>query len=371
MFLNNSSAETYENCMRKGYWSREFLGLGGPGGIEPLYLNENLLFGILVHAMLAQLYAGKVVHESIELGWEEFKDGLDFEALDYEEKNKWQENYEWASRIMQEYDIWRTENDDFQPLQIESEGCVILGEECYQCGADYPDTPASELLACPTCNAEVHHWVFRTDLVLADGNYVEIMDHKTAKSVSELYIDSWDTSMQQWGYCYGYSKATGMEVTGYRMNIIRKLKTIGTPAQTMKNCPTCNARKKKPPVMLGCQMCNSTGKVEKENNPSDSPFQRPDTYDYNDERRERFLRHRIGTIRRILLERIIFKDHPDDAWPMNPKACYTYGKCSFLKLCWEGNPETWYEPSDILLEKFRAKKEDYVTVREMAKEEMR
>lgn len=373
MFLNNSSAEVYENCWRKGFWSREYRGLGGPGGIEPRYRNENLMFGVLVHAMLAQLYAGKVVHEAIELGWEEFKTEFDFDDFDYEEQNKWQENYEWAGRILQEYDLWREENDDFQPLQIETEGCVVLGEECYQCGAEYPetanDTPAA-FTACPTCEAEVHHWVFRIDIVIADGNYVEIVDHKTAKSASDLYIASWDFSMQQYGYCYGYSKATGMEVTGYRMNIIRKLKTIGTPQQTMKNCPTCNNRTKKPPTKHNCQTCEGTGKVEKENNPSDQPFQRPHTYDFNDERRERFVRQRTSTIRRIKAERELFEMAPDEAWPMNPKACFTYGKCPFLRLCYEGDPEVWYEPSDILLDNFEPKGEDYVTVRELAKEEM-
>ena len=176
--------------------------------------------------------------------------------------------------------------------------------------------------------------------------------------------------MQQYGYCYGYSKATGMEVTGYRMNIIRKLKTIGTPLQTTKKCPTCNARTKKAPTIYDCTTCMATGRVEKENNPADTPFQRPPTYEYNDERRERFIRHRIGTIRRILHERDLFIDSPDEAWPMNPKACYTYGKCPFLRLCWEGDPDTWYKPSDILLDNFQAKGDDYVTVREMAKEEM-
>ena len=368
MFLNNSSAETYENCWRKGFWSREFKGLGGPGGIEPLYKNENLMFGVLVHAMFAQLYAGKVVHEAVELGWLEFKEEFAFDEMDYEDQNKWQENYEWAGRIMQEYDIWREENDDFQPLQIEAEGCVVLGEECYQCGTEYPSTDTtSELVACPTCGAEVHHWVFRTDIVLSDGNYVEVMDHKTTKSASDLYIASWDTSMQQWGYCYGYGKATGMDVTGYRMNIIRKLKTIGTPAQTTKQCPDCrNGSKKK----KSCTTCNYTGRVERENNPSDTPFQRPATYDFNDERRERFVRQRINTIRRIQAERALFEENPDEAWPMNPKACYTYGKCPFLKLCYEGDPERWYEPGDILLDSFHAKGEDYVTVRELAKEEM-
>ncbi len=196
------------------------------------------------------------------------------------------------------------------------------------------------------------------------------MDHKTAKSASDLYLASWDTSMQQWGYCYGYSKATGMEVSGYKMNIIRKLKTIGTPQQTLKNCPVCNNRTKKAPTRQNCLYCEMTGKIEKENNPSDQPFQRPDAYDYNDERRERFIRQRVGTIRRILAERKLFKKHPDEAWPMNPKACYTYGKCAFLKLCYEGDPEKWYEPGDVLLDKYRAKGEDYVSVRQLAREEM-
>lgn len=371
MFLNNSSAETYENCWRKGYWSREFMGLGGPGGIEPQYLNENLLFGILVHAMLAQLYAGKVVSEAIELGWEEFKNGVDFDEFDYEDQNKWQENYEWAGRIMQEYDIWRMEHDDFQPLQIEAEGCVVLGEECYRCGAEYPESERPDALtSCSTCGAEVHHWVFRTDLVIADGNYVEVMDHKTAKSASALYLDSWDSSFQQWGYCYGYSKATGMEVSRYKMNIIRKLKTIGTPQQTTKNCPTCNNRTKKAPIRMGCLTCEGTGKVEKENNPADQPFQRPETYDYNDERRELFIRQRVGTIRRILAERELFKSNPDEAWPMNPKACFTYGKCPFHRLCYGGDPGKWYKPGDVLLDKYNPKDEDYVSVRQMAREEM-
>ena len=172
MFLNNSSAETYENCMRKGYWTREFGGLGGPGGIEPFYKNENLMFGVLVHAMLAQLYAGKVVSEAIELGYAEFKEEFKFDEMDYADQNLWQENYEWAGRIMQEYDIWRTENDDFQPLQIEAEGCVVLGEECYQCGIEYFETEKpDELTSCTACGAEIHHWVFRTDIVLADGNF--------------------------------------------------------------------------------------------------------------------------------------------------------------------------------------------------------
>lgn len=371
MFLNNSSAETYENCMRKGFWTREFTGMGGPGGIEPMYINENLMFGVMVHAMLAQLYAGKPVHEAIELGWDEFKLEYDFDALDYDDQNKWQENYEWAGRLMQEYDIWRMENDDFQPLQVEAEGCVVLGEECYRCGVEYPETAVpAELTVCAACNAEVHHWVFRTDLVIADGNYIEVMDHKTAKSASDLYLQSWDSSFQQAGYCYGYSKATGMEVTGYRMNIIRKLKTVGTPQQTTKNCPVCNNRTKKAPTRQNCQTCDMTGKVEKENNPSDTPFQRPPTYDYNDHKRELFIRQRVGTIRRILAERELFKESPDEAWPMNPKACFTYGKCPFLTLCYGGTPATWYEPGDILLDRFKAKGDDYVTVREMAKEEM-
>jgi hypothetical protein len=176
--------------------------------------------------------------------------------------------------------------------------------------------------------------------------------------------------MQQYGYCYGYGKATGMEVTGYRMNIVRKLKTIGTPQQTQKNCPVCNNRTKKAPTRQNCENCNFTGKVEKENNPSDTPFQRPPTYEYNDNRRELFIRQRIGTIRRILAERKLFEESPDEAWPMNPKACYTYGKCPYLKLCYTDDPGTWYEPCDILLDNFQAKSDDYVSVREMAKEEM-
>jgi hypothetical protein len=369
MYLNNSSAETFEDCPRKFYWQREYLGLGGPGGIEPQYTNEALLFGQLVHGGLAYLYAGDHVVNAAEKAIADSRRDMNFDELDYEEQNKWEANYEWFTRILQAYDEWRSEEDDFQPFQIEAEGCVVLGEECYRCGAEYPHVASpSELLVCPTCGAEVHHWVFRTDLVLSDGNYVEVLDHKTTKSASDLYIASWDTSMQMWGYCYGYSKATGMDVTGYRMNIIRKLKSIGTPAQTLKQCPSCrNGSKKK----VGCETCGGEGKVERENNPSDQPFQRPETYDYNDERRERFVRQRINTIQRIMAERERFKEEPDAAFPCNPKACYSYGKCPFIKLCYEGDPERWYEPNDQQLDRFVAKGEDYVSVRQLAREEAR
>lgn len=369
MFLNNSSAETYEDCWRKGYWSRETRILGGPGGIEPIYQNEALTFGQLIHAILANLYANIPYDEAVEKAVEEAKNDMSFDSLDYEEKNRWMANFEWAGRITYAYDEWRKENDDFQPFQIESEGCVVLGEECYQCGARYPHAePASDLTSCPTCEAEVHHWVFRTDLVITDGNYVEILDHKTTKSASDLYIQSWDYSFQQWGYCYGYSKATGMEVSGYRMNILRKLKSIGTPAQSTKQCPSCrNGSKKK----KSCETCGGEGRVERENNPSDQPFQRPDIYDWNDERRELFVRQRINTIRRIQDERKKFEENPDEAWPMNPKACFTYGKCPFFRLCYEGNPARWWEPGDVLLDKFRARPKDYVSVRQLAREEAR
>jgi len=371
MFLNNSSAETYEDCWRKGFWSREYIGLGGPGGIETHWTNENLVFGQLIHAILAQLYAGRSVNNAIKLGVWEIRGLLKFDQLDYEEQNKWQENFEWAGRLMEAYDVWREDVDDFQPLQIESEGCVVLGEICYDCGAEYPNAYLEEnptaLHKCINCGAEVHHWVFRTDLVIADGNYVEVLDHKTTKGASATFIESWERNFQMYGYAYGYEKATGMPVSGYRMNIIRKLKTVGTPQQTTKQCPVCRNGKHK---VQWCENCNHTGRVERENNPSDQPFIRPDTYEWTEKKKELFVLQRQITIRRIMHERAVFDVNPEEAWPMNTKACYNMGRCPFIKLCFDGDAVKWYEPGDLLLgDTYRPRPEDYVSVRKMALEE--
>jgi hypothetical protein len=80
--------------------------------------------------------------------------------------------------------------------------------------------------------------------------------------------------------------------------------------------------------------------------------------------------HRLNTIERIRAERDRFEDEPEVAWPMNHKRCYAYNKpCPFLKLDHRTSTD-WHNPPIELLDNFIPNGEDYVNVKEMAREEM-
>ena len=289
----------------------------------------------------------------------------------FEDRNKWAEHFDWIGRIMSAYLPYAQEKDDFTTIQIEAEGCVVLGEICYRCGKAYPETEDPEqLLLCPSCATEVNHWVFRVDMAVNRGEHhptVQIIDHKTTSSLGDNYLLQWHNSFQMWGYCYGYAKRSGLKVSGYLVNIIRKLKSIGQEESTTKTCPDCRNGVKK---RLSCGTCLSTGKVEKEVKGDDVPFVREED-SWNDYKKEIFVRNRLNTVTRILDEKERFKHEPDAAWPMNPKSCFKMGRCAFWKLCYTPNdPEKWYEPTDDQLINFELKQPDYVTVKQMAREEM-
>lgn len=334
MFLNNSQAEEFEDCARKRFWSREFNGRG----LQTTWRDDNLDFGTIVHIGLGAFYAGDPSYSNKAI--EGARELLDFKNLFYEDQSKWADHFNWIDRILKAYEPWAKANDDFTAIQIEAEGCVVLGEICHRCGEPYEEVEDPEkLLLCPGCATEVHHWVFRIDLAVNKGEHnpsVNIVDHKTTGSLGENYLLGWHNSLQLWGYCYGYQKMSGMEVSGYFVNIIRKLKGIGIVESAEKNCPECHNGVKK---RLGCMNCKATGKVERIIE-DDQPFVRE--YEaWNGYKQEIFTRQRVNTIERILDERERFEYEPDVAWPMNPKACFKMGRCPFWRLCYTPNdPES-------------------------------
>lgn len=366
MFLNNSGAEEFEDCARKRFWSKEFNGTG----LQSIYRNDNLDFGTIVHAGLAAYYSGEAF-PTIKAR-DAAKELLDWDNLYFEDRNQWSENMEWIDRIIHTYQPWAQANDDFTPFQIESEGCVVLGEICYSCGNPYevPENP-EELRLCKKCGVEINHWVYRIDLAVNKGEHnpkINIIDHKTTGSVGENYLLQWHNSLQLWGYCYGFEKQTGMEVSGYIVNIIRKIKGIGREDNTEKACSLCRNGVRK---RIGCVACQGSGKVLKEKKQEDIPFLR-EYEGWDEHKKEIFVRQRIGTIDRIQLEQERFKlVSPDEAWPMNPKSCFKMGRCPFWKLCYQPNdPEKWYLPTDEQLTNFTERTPDYVSVKQLAREEM-
>lgn len=359
MYLNNSRCSTAEDCLRKYFLSYEFRGFG----IKGHRLDENLAFGSLIHYALAQLYAGRDPGASCTAAKIEWEREYNFDDLPFDEKNEWLEHFAWAERIIREYAKFIETADDFEVLQIETEGSVQLGEICYSCGKEYqPLMPA-----CIFCGAEVHNYVFRADLAVAKQGGIYVIDHKTTKSTSDNYLTSWHYSPQLYGYAYGYGKALGTDVSGYGVNIIRKLKTVGLEDASLKQCPDCRGGSRK---RLSCTLCNGRGKVERAQKPSDRAFLR-EWEPFDQQKAEHFVRMRLRTAESICTERDRFSAEPDAAWPMNPQNCFKMGRCPFVKLCWEGDASRWWEPDGDMLESYEEKTEDYVSMREMVREDMR
>ena len=150
------------------------------------------------------------------------------------------------------------------------------------------------------------------------------------------------------------------------VNILRKLKTIGTEKRTHKTCPDCKNGKRK---VLSCQTCNQTGKVKRAPELVQSPFQR-ERESVGPEDIERFVHNRIQTVRKILHERLVYNCDPQDAWPMNPENCFQMGKCPFLEACTQTNHKKWWKPSWETLDNFEPRKPDYVDMKQMIKEEV-
>lgn len=370
MYLNNSRADEFINCNRRSFWNQEFRGTG----LTTQWVDENLAIGTIVHAGLAELYVppdgGSIEAASRAMDAEFAKIFPNFEELAFDTKNDWLDNMDFVRRLVRTYEEEAKPSDDFVVLQVETPFCVVLGEMCYKCGEPYPTDPDRTVFRneCVKCEATIHHWIGRIDMAINRGGGLKIVDHKTAKSVSDNYLASWHHSMQLAGYSYGYGKALGTPVTGYGVNILRKLKTVGTPRQHFKQCPTCRNGKNK---RLTCDPCNATGKVAKENDSSESPFQR-EWCSIEPEGIERFKLNRLRTIEDIETERERFKCEPEAAFPMNPKACYNMGKCPFIALCHRGDPVTWYEPPEHLLQNFDPRPDDYVRdIEKMQTEEMR
>jgi len=369
MYLNNSRADEFGNCNRRFFWNQEF----GGTGLTTKWTDENLAIGTIVHAGLAALYAGKdLPYVAAEMATELKTMFPNWEQLAFDTKNQWIDNMDFVNRLVRTYSEEQIPKDDFVVLQVETPFAVVLGEICYKCGEPYPQiqTPVTGPFfdVCAECGAAVHHWVGRIDMAVNRRGGLKIVDHKTAKSVSDNYLASWHTSMQLVGYAYGYGKALGTAVTGYGVNILRKLKTVGTERQHFKQCPACRNGKKK---RLSCGECNFTGKVEKEDDPSANPFQR-EWCSLAPEDLERFKLNRLRVIEDIGTERERFRVEPEAAFPMNPKACYNMGRCPFIDLCHRADPVTWYEPPEHLLQNFDPRQPDYVKdIEQMQTEEMR
>ena len=364
---NNTRAEWFGDCMRRGYLSTAIDGVG----IRKQRKEEALGFGTIVHAGLASYYSGAGDVEIADAIKASVDKDLNFEQMNFEEKNLWTANTDWAQRLLRAYRPWAKENDNFSVMQIETEGMVEVGDMCWKCGNPYVGGQESDkcqaFVGNKPCASTIHYMVFRVDMTVNQNSKVGVYDHKTAKSASDLFLRSWHYSPQLIWYSYGYGKALGTKVNFYKANIIKKLKTVGKPEQVEKRCPDCkNGSKKK----ITCETCHFTGKVEKEE--IVQPFLREGPLGLDEKNVERVIRSRISLFNTIEKEFEKFEaGDKDEAFPMNPKACFARGECPFLAHCWSGEPDKWYILNPYLMhDQFEYRPEDYVDAAVMAREEM-
>jgi hypothetical protein len=385
MHINSSRLSTFNTCKRKFYWEY----VHGGHGLRPTYPNDKLVWGILAHEGLAALYKGQSLGQAMAYVRDyAMEKELPWDALTADEKNFWLDQIEWINQTLKVYDPWRKEHDKFQVLEVESEGECVVGEVCYECGAEYTKE-SREAGYCVAqvrlegdggngvtmkCRTPLHYFVYRVDLAVNHMGAMKIIDHKTTGSASSNYMQSWDHSFQLALYTYGYKKALQgddpdpPEIGGYGMNIIKKLKTIGEEAPLTKKCPECNQGKRKQPH---CTFCERTGVVPRAPQKRDEPFIRlwPP---YNNDKEVRMIMQRLLSIQEIERQAERFESEPEASYPMNDRACFFPTKCPFWKLCYEGDPIKWQAPSQPLIEacRLQPQKEDYVTQRAMIREEM-
>ena len=353
MRTNNSRLRTHSNCPRKFYWTY----IHGGTGIVGQWVDEKLAFGQLIHALLADYYAERDWRN--HLSTTAIAEAVPGHAdLPNESWAYWdREIRDWAGRIMTEYEKWASVNDRFSVIQVECEGHTPLGSACHSCG--HVGTfviPDHRGLSCGECGAEWHELVFKLDLLINYDGSATFMDHKTTSGIGPAYLEKWAYEPQMQGYTLG-TRSVGHPARKFMMNFIRKLKTIGIAED--KTCPSCkNGAKKKE----GCPTCAGVGRVAKP--PVDVPFlQKP--YIVVEEALARFEINRIRQCNDIAAQ---LKVHPSqdplELWPMRTDACFDYGRCPYIRLCYSGNPEFWYEPAEELTQTFVPRPKDYVMERE-------
>lgn len=361
MFLNSSRINTFLMCRRRFFWNYIFRAFG----LRPEAPQEALNIGIAVHEGLARLYQGATAEEAATAAHTEFMSRASAKWGGVE-LDTYKETAEWVARMVRTYAVRGEPNDDFTILGVEKDFIVPLGECCSECGLKYDFTnydEASPVMFCP-CGADVHYWIGRTDLDVVRHGHVQVLDHKTTKSTpTDDFLAPFARSFQLLGYVYGKGKALAYDIRQFGVNALQKAKTIGLPQSEIKACPDCrNGKKKK----MSCLGCNRTGKVEKEIKLQ--PFRRK-WFPVNPSDLDRFIIWALRAVRDIKYEKDMSVNEPECAWPMNSGACKV-GPCPYLRGCWDSvDAVKWYEPDEDLLEGLEPRPEDYVNLREIAREE--
>lgn len=226
---NNSKLKLYETCPRLFY-------LGAVQNLhrKSTYADLDRDEGSLWHEMLAAWLSPDDPHNDrvVRILINEFYVSRQEEAeLDVEEE---------AMKDRQEYmhDLWdaylrRYPNETWVVQAVEQKGATCLGNACYVCGSDYPETAINGSilqLHCEGCGAAIHYIVGVADALVLENTVFKLVDHKTkggkSPSIGDAFLASFNESRQFTGYMYIFTRVLGRTVAMGIANCIAKLKTI-------------------------------------------------------------------------------------------------------------------------------------------------
>lgn len=350
MICNNSRADTFERCNREYFLNYEIFGTGLVG----MYTEDFFRDGISMHAGLASWHTKKDLPLAQQVTRDEY-----VRLSDVPDEDK----IAWATKMLRTYSTRKEALDDFTVLEAEADFRVVLGEFCFNCRLPYPVVDI-DCVTCPNCGSSLHWWVGRTDLNVHRNGGIKVLDHKTTKGTANAsYIASFDHSFQLIGYSYGTSKQNNTRVSGYGVNVLKKLERVEPYTVQCRNCSGTGQLKTR-----ACSKCGGTGAILKEPN---QLFVRK-WFGYNTDKKHKFINTRTVTLNRIEEERAKFDNEETRqyAFPMNAKACHMMrsgGSCKFADLCWSPTlpAQKWWEPSDALLStKYKQRNKDYVNLME-------
>lgn len=200
--------------------------------LEPVKLNNNLLFGIAVHSGLEEFYRperwdypleAKVSFAQIGFGESlenqrqgEIKAQGEGGSLDHERQLEYDEMRVMGMGMLEGYAHWSVKEDDFKPIAVEKRYQVLI-----------PDERGIPLVV----NNRPVVYQLRIDLIVEDKHgRIWLVDHKTAARLDNLAFLDVDTQLS--AYCWAMSIITGKHVQGLLYNEL--VKSVPHPPNTLK-----------------------------------------------------------------------------------------------------------------------------------------
>lgn len=325
MILNNSRLKSYEACPRMFFYESILR-------LRSILRNEVLDEGIIMHDLWAAHYLGQsieFIRAILKSCYDELREQAQYD-IEVTEHNA-REEYLW--RLFTGY-LAKYKDEELKVILVEDDFITPLGDSCRDCGFVYPESyiRGEEIVISCDCGADIHWIVGRADLLVERYSVEELWDHKTKRSsISEAYLEAFETSPQFTQYLYGMSRKLGRSIERGVANAAAMLKTVGT-AKARGN-----------------------------------PFQRNTDIVKTSIDFQEFVKDRLEVFDEININQTRMGPPGEGpignahAFRKNTSNCFAYNrKCDFYNLCHPARTAWWTVP-DSEVDNFEQKEDDYVT----------